>query len=65
MVGLTADRDLTLAHRFQQCRLYLRGSTIDLIRQQQVVKDRPLVKAEGALLRTVDLGAGQVCREQA
>ena len=43
---LLADRDLALLHRLEQGALHLRRGAVDLVGQQQVGEDRPLVDAE-------------------
>jgi hypothetical protein len=55
---------LPLAHRLEQSRLHLRRRAIDFIGEQQVVEDRPALELEGALLRTVDFGAGEIGGQQ-
>ena len=63
-----ADRHATLLHGLEQGRLHLRAGAVDLVGQQQVREDGPLVHAElaGALLedlRAHDVGGEQVDRE--
>ena len=62
---LVADRDAALLHRFEQGALDLGRGPVDLVGQQQVGEDRPLVDAEvvGPLvedLRADDVGGEQV-----
>ena len=67
-VGLPADTDLALLHRLQHRRLCLRRRAIDLVRQQQIRKHRPLQKLElaAAALRILlhDVRACDVRRHQ-
>ena len=58
------DGDLALAHRFEQRRLHLGRRAIDFVGQQQVVENRAALEFEGRLLRPIDLGAGQIGRQQ-
>ena len=62
--GLAADRDLTLPHRLEQGRLHLGRRPVDLIGKHEIMKHRPLVEAETAVLRTVDLGSGEIRGQQ-
>ena len=64
VVGAAAHRHLALGHGFEQRRLHLGRGTVDLVGQHQVVEDRPLLEHEAAGFRAVDLGAGDVRREQ-
>lgn len=64
VVGAAADRNLALGHGFEQRRLHLGRGAVDLVGQHQVMEDRALLEHEGAGLRTVDLGAGDVGGEQ-
>ena len=63
-IGVAADRDLALAHRFQQRRLHLGRRAVDLVGEQQRMEDRAGLEFEAAVLRAPDLGAGQVGRQQ-
>ncbi len=63
-IGVAANGDLALAHRFQQCRLHLGWRAIDFIGQQDRVEDRAGYEFEVPFLRAPDLGAGQVGRQQ-
>ena len=63
-VGLPAHGDLPLGHGLQQGRLHLGRGAVDLIGQHQIMKQRPLLKLETARLLAVDLGAGQISRQQ-
>ncbi len=56
LVGAAANADLALGHGFEQ-----RG---DFVGQHQVVENRPLLEHEAAGFRTIDLGAGDVGRQQ-
>ena len=44
--NLATNRDTAFLHGFQHCRLGLRGGPVDLIRQYQVGKNRPVQKLE-------------------
>jgi hypothetical protein len=59
-----AGYDLVFAHRLQQRGLHLGRGAIDFIGQDQVVENRPALEFESAFLGAVDLGAGQVGRQQ-
>ena len=59
-VGGPADCDLALGHGFEQRRLHFRRRTVDLVSEHQIVEQRPLLEHEGAILRPVDFGAGEV-----
>src|SRR5690606_4268838 len=63
-VALLAHRDLPLLHRLEQRRLHLRRRAVDLVGEDQVVEQRTLAELEAAVLRPVDLGAGEVGRQQ-
>ncbi len=63
-VTAVADGDLPLLHRLQQRGLHLGRRAVDLVRENQVVKQRPFTKLEGTFLRPVDIGAGQVRWQQ-
>ena len=63
-VGHRTDRDLPLAHRLQQRGLNLGRSTVDLVGQDKVVEQRAFPEHERAVLRAVDLRAGQVRGQQ-
>jgi hypothetical protein len=65
---LAADRHFAFLHRFEHGALRLGGGAIDLVGQQQVGEDRPLLHAELARflvqnLRTDDVGRQQIDRE--
>ena len=49
-VGISTDRHLPLAHCLQQRRLHLRRGTIDFVRQQDRVEDRPGLEFETSFL---------------
>ena len=63
-IRVAADRDLPLAHRFEHRRLHLRRRAVDFVGEDQVVEDRAALELEGRRLRAVDLGAGEVGRQQ-
>ena len=63
-IALVTHGYLALFHRLEQCRLHLGRRTVDLVRQDQVVEQRPLAKFERAFLRSVDIGTGQIRRQQ-
>ena len=44
--------------------MHLCGRAIDLVGKHQVVEDWPLLKMERAVFGTVDVGAGDVARQQ-
>ncbi len=54
------DRDLALFHRLEQRRLRPRRHPVDLVDEQQVGEDRPLVQREGARRHVEDVGADDV-----
>ncbi len=62
--GLAADGHLLLLHRLQQRALHLGGRAVDLVRQQEVGEDRPLLHREVAGALVVDHGADQIGGEQ-
>ncbi|MDT4814903.1 hypothetical protein FQZ97_479210 [compost metagenome] len=64
VVGRATHRDLPFGHGFEQRRLHLGRRAVDLVGEHQVVEDRPLLEHEAAGFRTVDLGAGDVRRQQ-
>ena len=59
-----ADRDLPLAHRLEQRGLNLRRRAIHLVGEHEIVEERPLAKHERAVLRPVDLRAGEIGRQE-
>ena len=61
---LVADRDLAFLHRLQQGALDLGRGPVDLVRQDDRGHDRPGPDVESPGRRSVDLGAGEVGREQ-
>jgi hypothetical protein len=63
-VGFPADSDLPFGHGLEQGGLYFGRRAVDFIGEDQVMEQRALLKMEAALLRTVDLGAGEVGRKQ-
>ena len=60
MKGLAPDRHLPLLHHFEQRALHLGGRAVDLIRQQEVGKDRAERGVEFAGLLIVDARADQI-----
>jgi hypothetical protein len=63
-VGLAPDRYLPFPHGLEQGRLHLRRRPIDLVGEHQIVEQRTLLEHERAVLRTIDLGAGQIGGQQ-
>jgi hypothetical protein len=63
-VRRVADRDLALLHRLEQRALHLRRGAVDLVRQDDVGEDRPLLGRELAALRVVDERADEIRRQQ-
>ena len=67
-MGDAFDRDLVLAHRFEQCRLGLGRSAVDLVRQDDLRHHRagPELKVLGLLVKDRDAGnvAGQQVRSE-
>lgn len=61
---LISDRDLMFLHRFEESGLDLRGSTIDLICEEDMSEYRTLPLREGSLFLIVDLGSDEVHREE-
>ena len=62
--GGVGERDLPLLHRLEQRALRLRRRAVDLVGEQDVREDRPLLDAEGRRLRVVDARAEDVGRQQ-
>ena len=62
--SLAADGDLLLLHRFQQCTLHLGRRAVDLVGQEDIGEDRPLLDREVAASLVVDHGADQVGGQQ-
>lgn len=62
--GVAADRDLPLAHRFEERRLHLGRGTIDFVGKNDIVKQWPALEFELGGLRAVDLGTGEIGRQQ-
>ena len=54
------DRDLPLLHRFEQRRLRPGRHAVDLVDEQQIGEDRPLVQRERARRHVEDVGADDV-----
>lgn len=52
-----------LGHRFEQGALHLGRRPVDLIGEQQVVKQRTGLEDKAAILGAVDVGPGQSRRE--
>ncbi len=59
-IGRVADRHLALLHRLQKCTLDLGRGAVDLIGEDEVGKDRPLLGNEDPLLLVVDEGSQKV-----
>ena len=59
-IGGAADRDLVLLHDLQQRRLHLGRRAVDLVGEQEVVKDRPELGVEAPGVRPPDPRADQV-----
>jgi hypothetical protein len=55
---------LAFGHRLEQSRLHLGGGAVDLVGQDEVVKDGTALKAEAPVFGAIDVGAGQVGRQQ-
>jgi hypothetical protein len=64
LVGHATDGNLAFRHRFEQGRLHLGRRTVDLVGQHQIMEQRSGLKMERTVLRTIDLGAGQIGRQQ-
>ena len=62
--GAPADGHLLLLHRFQQRALHLRGRAIDLVGEQEVGEDRPLLHRELAGPLVVDHRADEIGGQQ-
>ncbi len=62
-VGLVADGDLAFLHGFQQRALHLGRRAIDLVRENEIAENRPVLGAKGAVLGVVDHGADNVGRQ--
>ena len=62
--GATADRDLSLGHRLQQCRLDARGRPVDLVDKDHVGDDRAGFDVEGLRRGPKDPGPDDVGRDQ-
>jgi len=61
---MISDCNLPLLHRLEQRALNLRRGAVDLIRKDEICKDRTLAHHELLLLLTVDHRSDKVCREQ-
>src|SRR6185295_17474376 len=61
---ITLERDLLLLHRLEQRGLRLRRRSIDLVGEDDVREDRPLLYAEVARRDLVDGGADDVARHE-
>ena len=57
-------RHLALGHGLQEGGLYFGGRPVDLVGQQEVMKDGALLELKRGFLRPIDLGTGQVRRQQ-
>jgi hypothetical protein len=64
LIGTAPDTDLALGHGFKQRRLHLGRGAVDFVCQYQVMEDRPLLEHEAAGFRAIDLGAGDIGRQQ-
>ena len=62
-VGLISDRDLLLLHGLQQRALHLGRRPINLVRQDEIAKNRSMLRAEIAVLRVEDHCADNVSRQ--
>ena len=57
-------RHRVFGHRFEQGRLCPRCRAVDLVGDDDVVKDRPWLESKGAVLSLVDGDAGDIARKQ-
>lgn len=62
--ALLSYRYLTFFHGFEEGGLHFRGSTVDLIGEENVGEDRSLSDFEFARLRTINLVSSQVRGEK-
>lgn len=62
--SLITDSHLFFFHGFEKCRLYLRGSAIDLICKKNTRKNRSFANLEFSFLDSVDLVPSQIGREK-
>src|SRR5688500_7419056 len=53
-----------ILHRLEQCRLRLRGRSIDLVREQELTKNRPRHEGERGRLPIENARASNVARHQ-
>ena len=60
IAGHVVDGDAVLAHRLQQCRLRTGRGTIDFVRQDQIVKNRSVLKLELTTLGSIHLGSREI-----
>ncbi|SLM49057.1 protein of unknown function [Nitrospira japonica] len=65
-MGRTSDGDLPFLHRFEQRGLHLRRRAVDLVGQNDVAENRPLLKLEQILAAFLiqDFGPGNVGRQK-
>jgi hypothetical protein len=57
-IGGGTDGDLSLRHGLQQRRLHLSRRAIDLVGQNQIMKQWPALKLKGPVLGAIDIRAG-------
>ena len=64
-VRLAGDCHLPLLHRLQECRLHLRGCTVDFVGEDQVAEDGAGLKPKLALSLggVIHRGAGDITRQ--
>ena len=62
-VGLISNRHLLLLHGLEQSALDLGRRSVDLVRQYKVAENRPMLRAELAILRVEDHCADDVGRQ--
>src|SRR5690606_12487684 len=63
-IGRLAHTDLAFSHGFEQRGLNLGRGTVDFVGQYQVMENRAALKLERAGFGTIDIGAGDIRREQ-
>ena len=61
---LAFDRGLSLAHRLEKARLRARRRPIDLVREQNVRKDRPLLEPKAPVLGIINRAPENVRGQQ-
>ena len=64
MVRLSPNRHLPLLHRLEESTLDFGGGSIDLIRQNQVGKNRPLMNTERSLFGLKDHRPHHIARQK-